>query len=484
MPTTKTGAKLDRVKRAAKLISSKIGSSRLSSNKLGSSKSDSGKLHSVKPGPGKLDSAKTKIKSIIAQLHTAKLHTAKLHTAKLHTAKPGIRKLLTKERVISAIQAAARKLGHAPSSSELERLSGITASQVARRFGTYRAGAWAAGLEANQVGVRVEAAVLLADWGRVARKLGRVPSNTEYERAGAYSRCCFTRAFERWAEVPAAFSRFMASGGLAGDWTDVLEMVREGPMPTCGKYGRLAERRAAVRLAAEAEARKKSVRTRPETQPPAAGVEMRQLAGGEEIRQASEINLREIDPREIDPKEIDPKEIDRKEIAAKEITAMPTVLPPPVWGKKCVTATMLAVFLAELAPAGLQWITGALFPRRPLQDRPLMGAPTQLPGLAHEPVNEMGVLVLFAMLSRQLGFILDAVQSAFPDLLARMEVAPGRWQPVRIEVEYLSSSFRRHGHDARQCDLIVCWRHDWKNCPPNLQVLELSKIVKQLVKMG
>src|ERR1700722_4756880 len=84
----------------------------------------------------------------------------------------------------------------------------------------------------------------------------------------------------------------------------------------------------------------------------------------------------------------------------------------------------------------------------------------------------MGVLVLFAMLSRQLGFILDSVQAAFPDLLARMEVQPGRWQPVRIEVEYLSSSFRRHGHDARQCDLIVCWRHDWKNCPPNLQAIE------------
>ena len=43
---------------------------------------------------------------------------------------------------------------------------------------------------------------------------------------------------------------------------------------------------------------------------------------------------------------------------------------------------MLAVFVAELAPSGLQWITGAFFPRRVIEDRPLMGAPTQLPGLA------------------------------------------------------------------------------------------------------
>lgn len=404
------------------------------------------RLHTVKPaaklGSGKLRSAKIKVKPIIGRPSTVT---------------PCAAKLLTKELVISAIQAAARKLGHAPTSVELKRQSGITASQVARRFGTYRAAASAAGLKPNQQGVRVEAAVLLEDWGKVARKLGRAPSNSEYERAGGYSRVCFTRSFQSWVGVPAAFSRFVASGGLAGDWTDVLKMVREGPMPTCGKCNRLAERRAAVRLASEAEVRKtKNIKTRPETNPPAAGEEMRQLAAGEEMRYA-------------------------KEIAPKEITAMATVLPPPVWGKKCVTATMLAVFVAELAPSGLQWVTGALFPRCAFQDRPLMGAPTQLPGLAHEPVNEMGVLVLFAMLSRQLGFIVDAVQAAFPDCLARMEVQPGRWQPVRIEVEYESRSFKRHGHDARQCDLIVCWRHNWKNCPPNLQVLELSKIVKQLV---
>ena len=376
--------------------------------------------------------------------------------AKPQTTKPVVGKLLTREQVISAIQAAARKLDHGPSSRELKQMSGITASQVARRFGTFRAAVLAAGLKPHQAGVRVEATVLLEDWGKVARKLGRVPSNSEYELAGGYSRVCFTRSFQSWVEVPAAFSRFVASGGLGGDWTDVLKMIREGPMPTCGKCNRLAERREAARLASEAETRKtKNIKTRPEAHPQAMGV------AGDGTRQ----------PREIDTREID----------TRGSTALPTILPPPLWGKKCVTATMLAVFVAELAPAGLQWVTGALFPRRAFQDRPLMGAPTQLPGLAHEPVNEMGVLVLFAMLSRQLGFIIDAVQAGFPDLLARMEVQPGRWQPVRVEVEYESRNFKRHGHDARQCDLIVCWRHNWKNCPPNLQVLELSKIVTQLV---
>jgi hypothetical protein len=376
---------------------------------------------------------------------------------KLRSGKLPIAKRCTKEQIISAIQAAARKLGHAPTSVELKRLSGITLSQVARRFGTYRAAVCAAGLKPNQGGVRVEAAALLEDWGKVARKVGRVPSCPEYEKAGGYSRHCFTRGFQSWQEVPAAFSRFVASGGLAGDWTDVLKTIREGPMPTCGKCNRLAERREAVRLASGAQTRRTKGM---EMHLPAVDQEMRQPAAGGEMRRTEEINPREIHPQEI--------------------TATATVLPPPLWGKKCVTATMLAVFVADLAPSGLQWVTGAFFPRRVLEDRPLLGAPTQFPGLAHEPVNEMGVLVLFAMVSRQLGFILDSVQAAFPDLLARMEVQPGRWQPVRIEVEYESSSFKRHGHDARQCDLIVCWRHNWKNCPPNLQVLELSKVVKQL----
>jgi len=141
---------------------------------------------------------------------------------------------------------------------------------------------------------------------------------------------------------------------------------------------------------------------------------------------------------------------------------------------------MLAVFIAELAPSGLQWITAACFPRRPLKDRPLLGAPMSLPAMAYEPVNEMGVMVLFSMLAERLGFVIEAVQSGFPDCEAKIEVEPGRWQHFRIEFEYESRGFRVHGHDPGQCDLIVCWRHNWKKCPPHIQVLELSKIVAGL----
>ena len=31
-------------------------------------------------------------------------------------------------------------------------------------------------------------------------------------------------------------------------------------------------------------------------------------------------------------------------------------------------------------------------------------------------------------------------------------------------------------HPAAHCDLIVCWTHNWKECP--VEVLELSKLVR------
>jgi hypothetical protein len=89
----------------------------------------------------------------------------------------------------------------------------------------------------------------------------------------------------------------------------------------------------------------------------------------------------------------------------------------------------------------------------------------------------MGVMVLFSMMAQQLGFVIESVQAGFPDCEAKIEVEPGRWQHFRIEFEFESRGFKQHGHDPGKCDLIVCWRHNWKGCPANLQVLELSKLV-------
>lgn len=108
------------------------------------------------------------------------------------------------------------------------------------------------------------------------------------------------------------------------------------------------------------------------------------------------------------------------------------------------------------------------------------GAPISFRGLRHAPINEQGVVYLFGMVSLELGLIVEAVQSAFPDCEAKrcVDKNRNRWQRVRIEFEYYSSNFKDHRHDASKCDMIVCWEHDWVDCP--LEVIELRTIIDQL----
>lgn len=117
-----------------------------------------------------------------------------------------------------------------------------------------------------------------------------------------------------------------------------------------------------------------------------------------------------------------------------------------------------------------------------LDGRLTYGNPIDFRGLRHEPVNENGVVFLFGMVARELGYLVEVVQSGFPDCEAKRQIGPNKWQRVRIEFEFESRNFRDHGHAIDGCDIIVCWRHNWSDCPPNLEVLELSSVIQTLAK--
>ncbi len=101
-------------------------------------------------------------------------------------------------------------------------------------------------------------------------------------------------------------------------------------------------------------------------------------------------------------------------------------------------------------------------------------------GLQHAPVNEQGVVFLFGMICRELGYVVEIVKPGFPDCEAKRRVRgkAGMWQRVRIEFEYQSRNFRQHGHDPDQCDVIVCWEDNWPECP--IEVLELRSAKRNL----
>ncbi len=83
------------------------------------------------------------------------------------------------------------------------------------------------------------------------------------------------------------------------------------------------------------------------------------------------------------------------------------------------------------------------------------------------------------MLAHHLGFRVECLQAPFPDCEAVREVQPGKWQRVRIEFEFESRNFQTHRHSPEACDVIVCWRHNWLDCPETIDVVELSGVVRQ-----
>ena len=121
-------------------------------------------------------------------------------------------------------------------------------------------------------------------------------------------------------------------------------------------------------------------------------------------------------------------------------------------------------------------ISGSATSLRVPLNAPVYGPLIQSPGLAHGPVNEMGVVFLFGTLAERLGFVVHRIQTEFPDCEAMRNIGDERWQRVRIEFEYESRNFLKHMHEESECDLIICWRHNWPECP--LEVLELKSAVQ------
>jgi hypothetical protein len=108
-------------------------------------------------------------------------------------------------------------------------------------------------------------------------------------------------------------------------------------------------------------------------------------------------------------------------------------------------------------------------------DEPFYGAPMAEMPMVFCPTNEAGVAVLFGAMAKELGFRILRVQNGFPDCEAMLEVEPGRWQRKLIEFENESRNFLSHGHKAAKCNMIVCWTHNWPECP--LEVVELKTAI-------
>jgi hypothetical protein len=277
---------------------------------------------------------------------------------------------MTKEEIIAAILQCTEELRHAPTVGELLTRTKVSLYAIRRTFGNYQRALKACGLERDGSGYTLSMDALFPDWAGVVRKLGRVPTITEYRLHGRHSYRPLVRHFGSWLAVPAGMLDYGREQKLEESWKDVMELTAKHLLDAQRPGGRQGRWPGRVRGA-------------------------------------------------------------------------------PVWSSMTIPQIQDdEPFYGEL-----------------MNDGPMIYAPT----------NEAGVAVLFGAVARDLGFRIARVQNGFPDCEAMRVIAPGRLQRVLIEFEYESRNFLLHQHLATKCNMIVCWRHNWPECP--LEVLELKKAI-------
>jgi HNH endonuclease len=328
---------------------------------------------------------------------------------------------MSKDQIIETIKELGQKLGRYPSMPELNHANpAIKMGSIRKHFAGYGEALRAAGFEGTGFGYTVALDDLFRDWARLARKLQKVPSMAEYERDSRYSVRPMLGRFRSWSQAPRGLYRYAEQKGLDVEYGDVLDIIK-------AHY---------------------------EGKPEAAWM-------SEEIWPSAH---RDIGPSDQNGQngQIFPIE----NIAATVETGLrgpgldATTLDPRRWEAR--------EFGPRKAPV--------------LPDRPFYGPPMVDAALACGPTNENGVIYMFGMFAARLGFVVTRIQTEFPDCEAFRYVGEGRWQRVRIEFEYESRNFVKHMHDPHGCDLIVCWAHNWKECP--VEVIELKELARAISREG
>lgn len=120
------------------------------------------------------------------------------------------------------------------------------------------------------------------------------------------------------------------------------------------------------------------------------------------------------------------------------------------------------------------------FPKK-LKEEVAIGEPLDFEGLTNAPMEENGVIFLFGKLHERMGIRIKAIRKGFPDAAGEVWIKD-RLYPRTIEFEFRSSDFKRHKHDQSKCDIIVCWQHDWRDCPKNIFVIELKSELENYIK--
>lgn len=359
-----------------------------------------------------------------------------------------------KQLILDSIVAIAKGAGRPPSRSEFLSLSGISEHYVLEFFPSWNDAVKAAGLVPWTINDRLEDSELLEDWALAVRRARKIPSRRAYRHLGQYDHRTFERRFGPWSTLPEVFHNFAKD---KPEWADVLALLPpaikvEVPASNPARPGPVGARHVYPEprrvVPALAPARKNS------SGPGPVGARFglpRGTKGASHALAKTPVRKEDRAPSRQSPS-----------------------LPAPVGAGLAPPAFRAPDRKSAYSPPANHTR------HAPLKGRPTYGGAIDFRGLRHEPVNEQGVVLLFGLVAKELGYIVESIQSGFPDCEAKRQIAPQRWQRVLIEFEFESRNFRDHGHPYTGCDVIVCWRHNWPDCPPQIEILELSSVIHSL----
>ena len=301
-----------------------------------------------------------------------------------------------------------------------------------------------AGRDEPGVWEELDSGKMLADWGAVARGLGRVPGYEEYDALGRYDAEAVKGRFGSWFDVGREFKGFAA---CKPEWGDVVAFCAAFPAAEMRhsrrrkrRFNRKERRKREVGMGRIWKSRNQEKRD--------------EVVGG-----GGRLNQEKEKGRPIRPVRQAVRQDSRCTQGFQQAGSTPST---------------------HSTGSGLSAGSGSFAGRM----RAVCGEPMEFAGMRNAPINEAGVVLLFGMLAERLGFHILSVRPEFPDCSALRKMGDAGWQNVAIEFEYQSSNFHKHGHAPNGCDIIVCWEHNWPDCPPDLEVIALSEEIKRLAVPG
>ncbi|GAA5225116.1 homing endonuclease associated repeat-containing protein [Membranihabitans marinus] len=95
--------------------------------------------------------------------------------------------------------------------------------------------------------------------------------------------------------------------------------------------------------------------------------------------------------------------------------------------------------------------------------------------LRNIPRNEMETIILFAQLSKTMGYEILKAQVEYPDLVVEKD-----GKILKMEAEYLSSNYLSHGHPLDEGTICLCWRKDTEI--DGIEIVDLETVVRTMNK--